>query len=239
MQEEKRSSSSYFITLTYETTHVPISKAGYMELKKSDIQKFIKRLRKAHERTGTKMANRTQPSIKYYCVGEYGGRTLRPHYHAIIFNCNIELMQPAWDMGQIHYGEVTNASVGYTLKYMTKKPRIPQHRNDDRTREFSLMSKGLGENYLTPACKRWHTKDLTNRMYCNLTDGKKISMPRYYKEKIYAKEQRQAINYNLAKRAKDYEDHLESTTTLHERVECDKQSFQKMYLQAERGRDRV
>lgn len=31
----------------------------------------------------------------------------------------------------------------------------------------------------------WHKADLENRMYCNLPGGKKISMPRYYKEKIY------------------------------------------------------
>jgi len=39
----------------------------------------------------------------------------------------------------------------------------------------------------------WHIADHENRMYCNLTDGKKIAMPRYYKQKIYTDEQRKII----------------------------------------------
>lgn len=112
-----------------------------MDLSKRDIQLFLKRLRKAHESHRGQM----QP-IKYYAVGEYGGITGRPHYHIILFNADIELIQDAWQNGQVHYGKVSGASVGYTLKYMTKPSRIPMHRNDDRTKEFSLMSKGLGKN---------------------------------------------------------------------------------------------
>lgn len=36
----------------------------------------------------------------------------------------------------------------------------------------------------------WHKNDLNNRMYCNIPDGKKISMPRYYKNKIYEEYER-------------------------------------------------
>lgn len=32
---------------------------------------------------------------------------------------------------------------------------------------------------------KWHKADLNNRMYCTTSDGKKISMPRYYKNKLY------------------------------------------------------
>ena len=44
-------------------------------LKKSDFQKFIKRLRKDYD-------------IKYFACGEYGDKTLRPHFHAILFGVN-------------------------------------------------------------------------------------------------------------------------------------------------------
>lgn len=146
MQEEKQSISSHFLTLTYDTCHVPISKNGFMELSKDDIQKFFKRLRKKHASTNAysydSEGNITNP-IRYYTVGEYGGKTKRPHYHIILFNAKLELLQPSWDKGQIHYGIVTGASVGYTLKYMMKPPTRPMHKNDDRIREFSLMSKGL------------------------------------------------------------------------------------------------
>jgi len=59
-----------------------------MTLKKTDIQKFFKRLRKCH--------GKKHKSIKYYAVGEYGGQTLRPHYHIVIFNADINYFERAW-----------------------------------------------------------------------------------------------------------------------------------------------
>lgn len=183
MQEEKRAQSAHFVTLTYDTLYVPISKRGFMTLNKRDCQLFFKRLRKANK-------GRT---IKYYLAGEYGGRTKRPHYHIILFNAELKTIQPAWNLGQIHYGAVSAASVGYCLKYISKGTTVPLHKNDDRHREFSLMSKGLGENYLTKAMIAWHLADMNNRMYCNLEEGKKIAMPRYYKNKVYNEDQRDLV----------------------------------------------
>lgn len=164
MQQAKVSDSAQFITLTYDTSTVPITSNGFMSLAKRDVQLFFKRLRFAQGVSGK--------TIKYYTAGEYGGKTKRPHYHSIIFNAKIELIQEAWQKGNVHYGEVTEASVGYSLKYISKKGMIPEHKNDDRVPEFALMSKGLGKNYLTDAMVRWHTADAENRMYLNL-DGKK------------------------------------------------------------------
>lgn len=133
MNEEKKSSSAFFLTLTYDTKHVDITKNGFMTLNKKHMQDFMKRLRK-----------RNQEKLKYFLVGEYGGKTKRPHYHLILFNAVLDTVQPAWELGSVHYGLVTGASVGYTLKYMMKPSKIPMHKNDDRLKEFSLMSKGLG-----------------------------------------------------------------------------------------------
>lgn len=131
MQEYKHSDSGHFITLTYDTQHVPITPNGFMTLNKRDIQLFMKKLRKHYDR-----------KIVYYLCGEYGGKTKRPHYHAIIFNLDrLAPLEESWNIGAIHYGEVNEASVGYTLKYMDKPRTIPLHRNDDRQPEFSLMSK--------------------------------------------------------------------------------------------------
>lgn len=176
LQQEKVSTSAHFITLTYDTDTIPITRNGFMGLEKKDVQLFFKRLRKAHG---------DDIRIKYFCVGEYGTQRFRPHYHAIIFNARTELIQPAWNKGEVNYGSLTPASVGYCLKYIMKKGRIPMHKNDDRIPEFALMSKGLGLNYVTPEMQAWHLADLEGRMYCNLPDGKKIAMPRYFKEKIY------------------------------------------------------
>ena len=45
VQEDKRAYSSSFLTLTYNTKHVPLSKKGFMTLRKTDLQSFFKRLR--------------------------------------------------------------------------------------------------------------------------------------------------------------------------------------------------
>lgn len=161
-----------------------------MNLHKRHCQLFMKRLRKLNKNA----------KIKYYIAGEYGGRTLRPHYHMLLFNANIETIQKAWHLGSVHYGEVTGASIGYTLKYMSKPAKIPLHKNDDRTPEFSLMSKGIGENYLTEKMVRYHKADLTN-CYCKTVDGHKIPMPRYYKNKIYDEQEIDILNRNLREKA--------------------------------------
>lgn len=201
MQEEKVCDSCVFLTLTYDTKHVPITKKGFMSLHKPDweyriakkgkrkgeivrsqvdchLQQFFKRLRKSQ--FGNKAGN-----IKYFAVGEYGSKYMRPHYHAIIFNAKLELLQDAWQYGELYYGmNVSEAAVGYTLKYMSKPSKIPLHKNDDRVKEFRLMSKGLGEAYINQKTIQYHN-DHYEHMHLTLPDGKKIGMPRYYKQKIY------------------------------------------------------
>lgn len=207
MKEAEVSHSAFFITLTYE--NAKITENGFMTLVKADFQKFMKRLRKLNNE-----------KLVYYAVGEYGGKTNRPHYHAIIFNSNQETISKAWKKGQIHIGSVNERSVGYTLKYISKEKK-PTFNRDDREPEFSLMSKGIGKNYLTNSMKKWHYNDLLNRMYCVAQDGIKIPMPRYYKDKLYTKRQLMKIGqhiqdqqdrenakgtYQQYKERKDYED---------------------------------
>lgn len=196
MQEGKNSISSHFITLTYDTRSVPITKRGFMALSVRDVQLFFRRLRKAN-------ADR---NIKYYLCGEYGGQTNRPHYHIILFNARIESIQKAWNRGYVHYGKVSGASIGYTLKYLDKPKRFPLFKGDDRRSEFSLMSKGIGRNYLTQRLINWHRADIENRSYCVMEQGQKISMPRYYRDKIYSEKEKESISSaNLTRNIKKEE----------------------------------
>lgn len=158
MEQDKISVSAHFITLTYDIKHVPLTEKGYMTLNQRHMQLFIKKLRKTH-------AESKQFPIRYYYVGEYGGKTNRPHYHIILFNAEVEKVQPAWQYGQVHYGTVGGASIGYTLKYITKARRIPEHKNDDRVREFSNMSKGIGVDYIKKNGK-WIGIRQTSRIGC-------------------------------------------------------------------------
>jgi len=193
IKEGERSISALFITLTYDTQYVPITKNGFMNLDLQDLQKFFKRLRK-----------RTNEKIKYYAVGEYGSKKKRPHYHIILFNSNKEHIIDSWTInnkpiGSVYIGDVSSASIGYTLKYMCKESKIPMHQNDDRKKEFSVMSKGLGKNYMTKQMIQWHKNDLLNRMYVPIEDGKKIAMPRYFKDKIYTEIEKDKINEHMVK----------------------------------------
>lgn len=142
----KDATTATMVTLTYDTRFVPITDKGRMSLNKRDVQAFMKRLR---------YYDKGLP-IKYFAVGEYGGRTWRPHYHVIIFNATQESIYKAWkidgvEIGNIQFMDVTEASVYYTLKYMCKPGKVPETRNDDRIPEFRIMSKFLGVNFSSPA----------------------------------------------------------------------------------------
>lgn len=192
LQEMKISDSARFITLTYDDKHLVRTRmTDAPTIRKKEVQDFMKRLRKAQDKKYP-----GQKPIKYFAVGEYGGDTERPHYHIIMFNHKLELIQTAWNKGHVHYDPVNEATIGYTLKYISKRSKVPYGEWDEREPTFALMSKGLGLSYITPEMITWHKADLLNRMYCNIPDGKKIGMPRYYKKKIYDETEEQLAGHH-------------------------------------------
>jgi len=185
-QEGNRSQSSHFVTLTYDTDHIPITGNGFMTLSKRDIQLFFKRLRKLTPNV----------KLKYYIAGEYGTQRGRPHYHAIVFNCpDTSLFNEAWQLGGVYIGTVSGDSIAYTMKYIDKSNFKKKHERDDRQPEFSLMSKGMGANYLTDEVVRYHKSDI-RRLYLTKLGNIRIALPRYYRQKIYSEdEQREQTKY--------------------------------------------
>lgn len=205
LKHSEQTTSARFVTLTYNEEKVPITKNGLQTLVKTDLQKFFKRLRKL-----------TKEKISYYAVGEYGDQTQRPHYHIILFNATPKMVEDAWNidnisLGNVHFGDVGSASVGYTLKYINKEKRIPQFNGDDRQMEFSVMSKGLGANYLNERTIKWHKAKVEERCYLPLKGGKKASMPRYYKDKLYGEGEKFRISVHMqAESEKQINDLIES-----------------------------
>lgn len=192
-EEMKTMNPALFLTLTYSTETVPITKNGFMTLDKTDLQKFFKRLRKHHPTT-----------IKYYGVGEYGTNKKRPHYHVIILGTYPQFIQKSWNLGDIHIGTVSSSSIAYCCKYIAKDSlltRKTKHGRDDRQIEFSLMSKKLGLNYIKKRSD-WHHADI-NRNYAIVEDGIKIPLPRYYREKIYDEPTR--LRQNMVAKALSHE----------------------------------
>lgn len=212
-QHQKVNGTSLFVTLTYRTKYLPLSRiidgkevitqapkyseswnvAPMPTLRKADLQLFMKRLRQIHARAGN------SSKISYYAVGEYGGRFKRPHYHLIIFNASREHIAKAWQIdgdpiGKVHFGhDCGSDAIAYVAKYVNKVPSRNWHHSDNRLKEFSCMSKGIGINYVTDAMKRWHTEN--KALYIVQPGGIKMPMPRYYRGKIFEPELLEELSY--------------------------------------------
>lgn len=131
-----------FLTLTYRDADLhmhdfygPDSDApidSRPELHYPDVQAFFKRLR-------NRFLGRR---LRYYICGEYGPRTFRPHYHAIIYGIGVDdipdrvvnryndLRQPlfvsdlisdCWKKGFILFSGVTSQTCAYVSRYVLKK----------------------------------------------------------------------------------------------------------------------
>uniref|UniRef100_UPI0040476446 rolling circle replication-associated protein n=1 Tax=Yoonia sp. TaxID=2212373 RepID=UPI0040476446 len=112
-----------FLTLTYADEHLPINQS----LDIRDYQTFMKRLRK-----------RYSAPIRFFHCGEYGDSTGRPHYHALLFNCDFPdrvlhsinnehrlytspSLTDIWGLGHVTFGSVTFESAAYVARYCVKK----------------------------------------------------------------------------------------------------------------------
>jgi len=224
-KHERHQESAHFITLTYADGQCTKTKNGLLTLDYCHVRHFFKQLRRLHDANNKKverLSNQfdrvigqiSRKKISYYCAGEYGSHGSRPHYHIIMFNAQVELIPFAWgyenkqgkwiSRGNVHTGDTHRGSIRYSLKYISKPSRIPLFKGDDRTPEFANMSKGIGEGYLTPAIKKWHREDILNRYYVPCNGGKKVTMPRYYAEKIYSKAERQQIGEHLERESSNH-----------------------------------
>jgi len=155
-----------FITLTYEDSPE--------KLVKSDLQKFIKRLRKHSNR-----------KLRYFGCGEYGEETNRPHYHLVLFNedfrggytYNIDeqlygntALNRIWSHGTCTIGDFSMASACYVAGYVNKKI--------GDTDTFSIMSKRppIGYDYAV------QMQDQLARLETCVIEGKELPIPKIYLE---------------------------------------------------------
>lgn len=206
LHEKKRSTSAYFITLTYDDKHVPINeKTMQLTLQKQHLIDYMKRLRRLHDhayKVSEKAKAESKP-IKYYAVGEYGEDYNRPHYHIILFNAIKELIPLPWTKDKELLGMVQIGEKGVTAggaRYLTQYMMTGQTHDELRQKPFQLMSKHIGENYITEIMKKWHLQHTgkpvinkhgnlipTRDRYYIINDGYKVAMPRYYRDKIFPK----------------------------------------------------
>lgn len=198
-KEFESSQSAYFLTLTYDDEKLP-SKTVVIDdvvqeiqcVSKRDCQLFLKRLRKAIEPF----------KIRYYLVSEYGPKTLRPHYHMLLFNFPLELknkitdiIEHSWNNGFITIDRVNAARIAYVCSYCMDNSTLPSC----FVRNFVLCSRrpGLGSSYVAnDSIVRYHVDNLVG--YTTTVDnGKtyKTPLPRYYRNKLFNDEQSNKISH--------------------------------------------
>ena len=134
-------SDACFLTLTYDSEHLPVD-AG---LHKRDLQLFFKRLRKD--------LAESDRSMKYYACGEYGDKFGRPHYHVIAFGVNglkdADLVRSCWPSGEVYIGSAAPESIGYVAGYVQKKltgDAVANYNGNEAP--FQLSSSHLGDDFV-------------------------------------------------------------------------------------------
>lgn len=187
MQEDKDAEQSTFLTLTYNDENLPLleNEHGILpSLFPYDLTNYWKRVRKANEK-----------KIKYYAVGEYGTETDRPHYHAIVFDADEEVLERAWtkngkEMGFVTCDQVEEASIRYVTKYVIDKHN-PKHFG--REQPFSRVSNGIGMGYIKRT-KAYHRQ--RGELHVTNPGGIIQVMPRYYQNKIWDEEELKEVRAN-------------------------------------------
>lgn len=206
----------WFITLTYNDEHVPgmIVKTGEIMRKVQytwkpgekrpdsvqillyeDIQKFLKRLRKAY-----------RGKLRYFVAGEYGEQTARPHYHMILYGWKptdlknlykihhngyytSKWLEDLWGMGQIQIAQAVPETYRYVAGYVTKKmyeidgKKANAYYELGQTKPFACMSlkPGIGDHYYQE-----HKAEIWRQGYIQCTNGKQAQIPRYYEKQMEA-----------------------------------------------------
>lgn len=188
MMEAKNHKHTWFITLTYNDFNLPLGEKYVPTLKKKDVQLFMKRLRKAIEPV----------KVRFYCSGEYGEESFRPHYHLILFGLELtdlkfykvnELHQPyytseflsrCWqDKGYVVIAPASYETMLYTSRYVTKKLKGFERVFYDQQKiepPFSLMSRkpGIAGNNFNI--------DIMLDEHIMLPEGRKANHPRYFQK---------------------------------------------------------
>lgn len=129
----RKGQGASFVTLTYDDGHIPYNQDKLVTLRKSDVQKFLKNVRRQME-----YHNDKTPFKTIYC-GEYGDNFGRPHYHIVFIGLSdskvLKYTRKLWKHGLCDVGVLAQGGLRYVCKYMTK-----QH----PTKEVKAMREKLG-----------------------------------------------------------------------------------------------
>ena len=221
MHESSMHEQNCFLTLTFDDD--ALRDRGNVSVTRRDVQLFFKRLRK---RTGVK--------LRYYYCGEYGDKSNRPHYHAIIFGYDFpdkqlhsvskngefryyksEECRLDWPYGNNIIGDVTFESAAYVARYVMKKRTgkdAEEHeqywRFDSETGEaYTVEPEFVGMSRRPGIGKTWFDKwksDVYPNDFCVLR-GKEVRPPKYYDTLLEREDRFQMDDIKLARMEKALE----------------------------------
>ena len=188
-----------FVTLTYNPDHLPVLD-GHPTLFKPDYQKFLKRFRKAYP----------DVDFSYLGCGEYGGKTMRPHYHFLFFGFVFDDIYPffrspvsgcvtyrsptlerLWSLegrslGISSVGVVNERTIDYVTRYSVKKctqdtSMCPVQPFLCASRRPAIGLRWFETNY--PDLAKFSALD-TLVESCVIYRGRKHPVPRYFRKKL-------------------------------------------------------
>lgn len=195
MHEASLHPANCMLTLTYDDVNLP----PFGSLVSRDLQLFWKRLRKA-----------TGATFSYFACGEYGSRTNRPHYHALVFGFDFldkrlwavrhgercyrsPLLERVWRGGLSEVGSVTARSARYVAGYVAKKwssrydpEAYVRERVDGLTgevlEEFEVEKEFSRMSNRRPIGKEWYARFGKEVRVTDsvVVEGREQKPPRYY-----------------------------------------------------------
>lgn len=192
MHEAACHEQNCFVTLTYDDDHLPNDGS----LDREAFPLFLKRLRKAIE----------PARVRYFHSGEYGERSGRPHYHALLFGFDppdkrrVErraehaywtsvFLEERWGNGRCLLGSVSFESAAYVARYVMKKvtgERAAEH-YQGREPEYATMSRrpGIGRGWFDQFGNEVYRPDGPSGPRDSvIARGFEQRPPRYYDEQL-------------------------------------------------------
>ena len=188
-EELKEGKKCYFVTLTFSNERLlhHMKKYNAIEgnaLAKIAVRKFLERWRKEFKK-----------SVRHWFITELGHEnTERIHLHGLIWTdeepTNIE---KHWKNGFVYIGDYVNAkTINYIIKYVSK---IDGDHKDYKP--IVLCSSGIGArwaNSYNTHINKYDGKN-TDEAY-RLSNGRTVSLPIYYRNKIYSEDEKENLWIN-------------------------------------------
>lgn len=201
--EAQMHSENMFITLTYSDEHLPPDYGIHVRV----WQLFMKRLRKAIGK-----------QVRFFACGEYGDKSLRPHYHALIFGYiftdlvtfsikrgnkiyTSKSLDKIWPYGLATIGDVNYRTAAYVSRYVMKKMSGDDEVATDfytRIHPVTFQTHVVRKEFCVQSRRpgigtTWFHKYKTDVFPSDflIIDGKKHSVPKFYTKLLQEDQQMQ------------------------------------------------